>query len=181
MLGRVRKFLPRNQLVMVYNAIVQPHFHYASCVWSNTYAKYTGPLVALQARAGRVILGAPKLTPTAQVLHDLNWTPMTARWQCQRAVMMYKVAGGLAPRYLTDCFTPLQETYSEGVRGTRGRSYRNYRPCSSGNNWGKRRFASHGAYLWNDLPPEIKSLEFARYKSAIRSLGKCNFKFYSPI
>ena len=59
--GRVRNYLSPRHLEMVYNAIVLPHFDYASTVWSGTCAKYTNPLVSLQVRAGRVILGAKNL------------------------------------------------------------------------------------------------------------------------
>ena len=158
------------------------HFDYASIIWSNTFSTYTDPLVALQGRAGRVILGAPKLTPTDQVLGMLHWTPMKTRWQCQRGIMMFKVAKGLAPRYLTESFTPLTESYSNTGRVTRGSTNGNFHTPSSGNDWGKRRFASHGANLWNNLPTSVKNIhELPSFKCAIKSLGKHNYPFYSPL
>ena len=66
-LGRARNYLPETHRVMLYNALVLPHFDYASIVWSNTAAKHTKPLSTLQNRAGRIILGLPKLTSSDTV------------------------------------------------------------------------------------------------------------------
>ena len=107
-LGRIRNYLPLKYRIMVFNSIIQPHFDYLSTIWSNTYAKYIDPLVALQARAGRVILGVSKYTPSDVILRDLKWTPMETRWQSQRAVMMFRVARGQVPGYLSAGFTPLR-------------------------------------------------------------------------
>lgn len=179
-LGKVRKFLSRNHLLMIYNSIVQPHFDYASTVWSNTCAKYTDPLLSLQGRAGRVILGVPKLTPTEEVVRDLSWTPMKTRWNCQRAVMMFKVARGLVPRYLSDRFTSLAATNSGEGRVTRGQTQGGFRPVSSGTEWGRRRFASHGPFLWNQLPADVKATQsMTVFKSSIKKLpSRSNFTFY---
>ena len=53
-LGRIRKYLPHDIRVMLYNALVLPYFDYASVVWSNATAKATDCIVSLQARAGRI-------------------------------------------------------------------------------------------------------------------------------
>ena len=96
-LGRVRKFLPETHRVMLYNTLILPHFDYASTCWSNTATTRTKPLSNLQCRAGRVILGLPKLTSSDTVRHKLGWTSLPERWNSQRAVMMFKVAHGMVP------------------------------------------------------------------------------------
>ena len=47
------------------------------------------------------------------------------------------------------------------------------------NVWGRRRLVTHGVYLWNDLPPEVKnSKSITCFKSSVRNLAKRRFKFY---
>ena len=61
-LGRVRKFVQHRQRIMLCNALILPHFDYASTVWSNTSAKFINPLINLQKRAAKLILGEPRLS-----------------------------------------------------------------------------------------------------------------------
>ena len=165
---------------MVYNAMVLPHFDYASTVCSNTCPTYTKTLVQLQARAGRIILKALKLTHSEQVLRDLRWISVTERWHCHRAVMMFRVARGLVPRYLSDGFDLLSRSYGEGGPNTRGRVSGNFKVLEgTTNDWSRRRLVTHGVFLWNDLPCDIKmATTLTRFKSSVRNLAKRSFKFY---
>ena len=97
----------------------------------------------------------------------------------QRAVMMYRVTEGLVPQYLSRGVTKLEGCNPEGGRVTRGQTQGNVRPCPSGNEWGRRRLAHHGAYLWNSLPSDVKtSQSLNQFKSAVRNLVASNHKFY---
>ena len=181
-LGRVRKFLPLKQRLVLYNSLILPHFDYASFVWSNACSKYTEPLCRLQKRAAKIILGLPRLSSGDEALSRLRWTPLSARWQCQRAVMMFRVSRNLVPGYIADRFTPLSAFGSgDGVR-TRGCAQGNFRPaCRSRTDWGKRRFASHGVFLWNELPSDCKDCDkIGAFKTQVKSLAATGFNFYVP-
>lgn len=182
MLGRVRNCLPKRHRVMLFTSLVLPHFDYASIVWSNTYAKHTESLKSLQARAGRIILGLPRLTPTEEVLRILGWTPVADRWQCQRAVMMYKVATNQVPGYLSRSFTSLAKSYSASGRVTRGATECNFQVSqASKTDWGKRRLVSHGVFLWNGLPAEVKAAKSNQsFKHQVNKLARDGFDFYQP-
>ena len=167
--------------IQVYNSLILPHFEYASTIWSNTCPTYTEPLRKLQARAGRVILGVPRDTPSDQVIRDLNWIPMADRWNCQRAVMMYKIMNGMVPRYLSDGFVPLSQSYGEGGPRTRGQASGNLQVMDkTANDWARRRLVTHGVFLWNGLPPNVKnSKSLTSFKSSVKNLAKRSHKFYS--
>ena len=175
-LGRIRRYLPLKHRIMIFNAIILPHFDYASIAWSNTDAKYTDPLLALQRRAARVILG---VSTSEGILRDLKWIPMDVRWTIQRATMVFKISRNLVPGYMAQRFESLSETYSGSGRITRGRSEGNYQPCVSGTNWGRRRLASHGVFIWNGLPGSVKALQtIKKFISALKNLAFTDFKFY---
>ena len=180
-LGRVRNFLPESHRVMLYNTLVLPHFDYASIVWSNTAARYTNPLKSLQARAGRIILGLPRLTDSDTVLGKLGWTSLPARWDSQRAVMMFKVARRMVPEYMRESFMALSSSssYTANNRVTRGSASGNFQVSESVTEWGRRRFASHGAFLWNELPLNIKCIEnLSHFKGAIKTHIRRGQSFY---
>ena len=165
---------------MLYNTLVLPHFNYASIVWSNTCASYTSPLDILQARAGRLILGLPKLTSKETVLGKLGWSSLSNRWDSQRAVMMFKVAQGLAPEYLTASFTPISADYVEGDVETRGSEAGNFKVKDSATECGRRRFTSHGAFLWNKLSPDLKGAKnVSDFKTRLKHAVRTGEKFYS--
>ena len=174
-LGKVRKYLPVKHRVMLFNSLILPHFDYASIVWSNTSSKFTNPLVLLQRRAARVIWG----TSSSEVaLRESRWIPMNVRWICQRAVMVFRVARGLVPPYMNTYFIQHNSTNSNH-RVTRGQTSGNFVPCKSYNEWGRRRLASHGVFIWNNLPCAAKSaLKLNEFKCRINRLARDNYSFY---
>lgn len=137
--------------------------------------------MALQARAGRMILGCPKLTPSKQVLDRLKWRPLSDRWDCHRANMMYKVVHENVPQYMITKFNSLRNIYSNSGRQTRGSLRGNFEPPKSENEWGRRRFCSHGVFIWNNLPNDLKEPQVTEssFKKKLNStMYKDNFKFY---
>ncbi len=38
------------------------------------------PIIKLQKRGGRMLIGAPRLTPTEHVSKELKWTDISTRW-----------------------------------------------------------------------------------------------------
>ena len=57
---------------MLYNAFIYPYFTYCIEVWGNTYKSYLEPLVKLQKRAIRIIVGARKYAHTALLFINLK-------------------------------------------------------------------------------------------------------------
>ena len=168
-----------------FNTLVLPFFDYASVVWSNTDKSLTDSLVSLQARAGRIILGLPKLTPRDDVIRRMNWIPQRARWQCQRAILMYKVVKKEVPSYILDNFTSFSSTNrpneTERVK-TRAVVSNDFIAPPCGREWGRRRFTAHGSHLWNGLPPEVKaSKSVSSFKNSVQKIARNGFKFYEPL
>ena len=174
-LGRVRRYLPVRHRVMLFNTLVLPHFDYASIVWSNTHAKHLNRLIGLQRRASRVIMG---LNSSDEAMDKLKWTPVDVRWSYQRAVTMFKVAHGLAPSYLSDKFKSPSESRRHGPV-TRGQTTKNFEPSASVTNWGRRRLASHGVFIWNNLPGPLKlCAKLHEFKTQLKFLIRQKFNFY---
>src|SRR5882724_12753798 len=54
--SRIRHYIPLFSLKLLYNALILPHFSYASCVWGHTYDKHKDRLTKLQKKLSRIVL-----------------------------------------------------------------------------------------------------------------------------
>ena len=57
---------------ILYNAFIYPYFTHCIEVWGNTYQSYLEPLIKLQKRAVRTIVGARKYAHTAPLFRELK-------------------------------------------------------------------------------------------------------------
>jgi hypothetical protein len=69
---RVKHYLPHDTLVMLSNALVIPHFDYASPVWSNFTHSCQTKLQILHNRLARTILSADIRTPVNEMMNLLS-------------------------------------------------------------------------------------------------------------
>ncbi len=154
--SRVVKYISLDHRKMLFNAIILPHFDYCSQVWSNASKTTLDTLVKLQKRGGRMLVGAPKRTPTVEVFRELKWTSITTRWQQQKLAMVYRVSKDDGPEYMKDYFTEVNDTHKYETRMATNGSYT--LPKVS-NDSGKRTFKYSGAREWNLLPESIRKSE----------------------
>ena len=90
------------EILLIYNALVQPFFDYCDVVWDSLSAGLATRLQRLQNRAGRIILRANYETRSEEVLKTLEWENLSARRMKHKAIAMYKVLYENAPKYLKD-------------------------------------------------------------------------------
>ncbi len=58
LLKRLKKFIPSNTLIMLFNSLVLPHFDYANVVWGTVCGTQIKYVYKLQKRAARILTGA---------------------------------------------------------------------------------------------------------------------------
>ena len=71
-LFKCRRLFTHSTLITLYNSFLYPHFNYCISVWGNTFESYLEPLVKLQKRAVRVILGTKRNTHTNPIFKKLK-------------------------------------------------------------------------------------------------------------
>ena len=118
-LKKLKEFVDRDTLVLVYNALIQPHFDYC-CEVLDELGKGLGErLQKLQNRAARVIMnfknehGQSILARTA-----LGWTSLEERRALMKAKLMYKTVNQLAPQRLCNIFQSSNTVNSYNLRGS---------------------------------------------------------------
>ena len=100
---RIRYFVPRDILLTVYNALVQPHFNYCRMVWGNCSEGLSQKLQKLQNRAARIItLGYD--VDTNEIFQSLNWKKLAHHCKIDECIFVDKTLNSLTPDYLTSKF-----------------------------------------------------------------------------
>jgi hypothetical protein len=105
--------------MLVYNAVIQPHFDYSCEVWDELGKGLGERLQKLQNRAARLIMnfknkhGQSILARTA-----LGWTSLEERRELMKAILMYKTVNQLAPQRLCNIFQFSNTVNSYNLRGS---------------------------------------------------------------
>ena len=164
---RVRQFVPRATLHLIYKALIQPHFDYCNVVWGSCGLKLVDKLQKLQNRAARAQTFLSYDTDASQLFQNLNWKNICTQRDIQKALMVFKSFNGLlAPDYLTSKF----------IARSNNTSY-TFRDCVNKltipqphTNYLRNIFRYHGAVLWNSLPETLRQAESLRnFKSLLQS------------
>ena len=99
-LKRIKPFVPRENLIQLYNNLVTPYFDYCCEVWGDLNQGLADKLQKIQNRAARIITGATYDVRSEEVLNSLGWQPLHIRRERLLAKLMFKCFNGLAPPYL---------------------------------------------------------------------------------
>ena len=103
-LRRLKSYLPRRILILIYKSLIQPHFDYCSSVWGNLGKGLAQKLQQLQNRAARIINGSHYSVRSHEVLSELNWSNLEERRSQQFKTLMFKTMNKMVPDYLSDKF-----------------------------------------------------------------------------
>ena len=105
-LRRIRKYLPTETRKHFYNLNIKPHLEYCCSVWGHCCQKEQNKLIKLQKQAARLVLDAPKLTPSQTMFTKLNWLRFDQLVRQKQAVLIYKSVNNQAPTYISQMFQP---------------------------------------------------------------------------
>ncbi len=152
-LSKVVRYVTLDYRKLLFNTIVIPHFDYCSQVWSNRTKSVLDPIIKLQKRGGRMLIGAPRLTSTEHVFKELKWTDISTRCQQQKLRMVFKISKGDAPEYMLSYF---EEVKNLDNHNTQMAASGRYTLSKINNDSGKRIFCYSGAQCWNKLPTHVR-------------------------
>ena len=110
-LGKIRRFIPIEQRILYYNAMITQVMLYGSTIWSKCSADNLTRIPKLQKRAGRVILGADTRSITVNLFNKLGWLPFYDETKVNKCSLVLKRLQGNCPSYMYDllkCNTDLR-------------------------------------------------------------------------
>ena len=106
-LWRKHKFLPPPLKRLLCNALIQPHFDYASSAWyQNIHKKLSDKLQICQNKCIRFCLSLGNSSHTGiSELKEINWLPVKARFEQNVTTHIFKQQNNLALKYMDEMFT----------------------------------------------------------------------------
>ncbi|XP_068708175.1 uncharacterized protein [Montipora foliosa] len=165
-IGRIKKYLSKDDLARVVNAFVIPHLDYCNSVLYGLPKSQLDKLQRVQNVAARLVSGVRKQDHISPTLKALHWLPVEKRIIFKILLMTYKTLNGLAPSYLTTLITRYRPT-----RKLRSSSRSTLQvPRWKTSTYGDRAFSSAAPKLWNSLPDRIKSKQsLSSFKSSLKT------------
>jgi hypothetical protein len=163
---RVKHFLPHQTLVMLSNALVIPHFDYASPVWSNCSLEYQTKLQVLHNSLARTILSADIRTPVDIMLNSLQWIKLNDRWRNHMLIQVFKCLRKIYPTYLSSQFEFVHNIHAHV---TRNHASNTLVVPKFNTNYGLRTFHVRAAHEWNNVSlgirTEMESMSLRQFKA----------------
>ena len=101
---RIRHLVPQATLLLIYQALIQPHFDCFNIAWGNCGITLQNKVQKLQNRAARVLTNSNYDADAGHLFELLRWKNPASQPQIQNAIMVYKSLHGLAPNYLCSKF-----------------------------------------------------------------------------
>ena len=159
MLRSIRSMLTTSDMVTLYQSLVLPHFDYCCSLWGNFGEVLKSKLQTLQNRAARIITRSGFEVRSSEILANLGWADLETRRSRPTSTLMNKIMNDLAPGYLWELFTPLNEEVDYNLR----QSDINVKIPQLHSEYLKRSLSYKGAPLWNNLPVAIRYATNAKY------------------
>ena len=101
-LRKIRRFIPIEQRILYYNAMIKQVMLYGSTIWSNCSADKLTRILKLQKRPARVILGADTRSDSVNPLNKLGWLPFYDEAKVNKCSLVLKRLQGNCPSYMYD-------------------------------------------------------------------------------
>ena len=101
-MSRLYYLLDRKTLETMYISFVRPTLEYGDTIWCNLTETHSQQIEQVQKRAGRIVSGATRGTPSDDLLRELGWATMDKRRTLHRLILFHKISNGHSPPYLRD-------------------------------------------------------------------------------
>ena len=103
-LYKCRRFFDQKTLIMLYHAFIYPYFNYCIPVWGNTYISYLDPLIKLQKRGVRIIIGAKRFDHTDPIFKSLKILQFKKLYIYAVQLFLFKYYRNFLPRIFSGYF-----------------------------------------------------------------------------
>lgn len=153
-LHRQSEFLSKDLRRMLCNALIQPHFDFASCAWFPCLTKkFTQKLNVAQNKCIRfcLLLGNRNHIGFNE-FEKINWLPIKYRNKQSNCSLVHNFFQNKCPNYMSDTFT-----VNENQTRTRNSSLQLNKPVCKTN--GQNSLSFLGPDSWNEIPPDMRRTE----------------------
>ena len=170
---RLKRFLPRNILRLLYNSLILPHLQYCIMIWG-----YKSSRVAkLQKNAVRTLCNSKYNAHTEPLLKNMNLLKVSDIFKTRIIRFYYKHVNGTLPRYIENSFPRNSENHHYLTLRNREIQLNQYNTTHGGNTL--RYFLPS---IISNLPPcIIDKIETHSYDGFSRYVNKFIISSYSSV
>ena len=156
-LSKVRHYLDRAALLLIYNSLFDSRLRYGILGWGTASNQHLSRLRVLQNRAIRFITFSQFRASAAPLYSLLKIVPLDEQFFLQKSIFMHSLHYNNLPFALNSyCQQPVHEY------GTRYKTSKNYvLPCPRTNR-SQRSMKFAGPKAWAEVPNEVKDLAFRK-------------------
>lgn len=164
-ISRIRHFLPKRTLVMIYNSLILPHLIYCIEIWGNTFSSILKPLVTLQKKLVRLITFSNYRAHTPPLFRSLKILNVNQLCVLYSSLLIFDLKNNIFARQSNDYFKPLPHHYSTR-QATKDNIYVQRTKLSLCQHNVKYAAVKH----WNSLPRHIREIKSrGHFKSALKA------------
>ena len=156
-LSKVRHYLDRKSLMLIYNSLFESRLRYALLGWGTASEHYLSRIKVLQNKAVRFITFSSFRTAMAPLYSKLKILPLSKLLFHQQSIFMHSLHYKSLPFALSVyCHQP-QHSY-----GTRYTTSKNYTLPPVSTNRGKKSIKFSGPKAWAEVSKELKEIAFRK-------------------
>ena len=111
-MNRLKRFLPKNILRILYNSLILPHIQYSLLVWGHKSSR----VFKLQKRAIRLISLSKYNAHTDPLFKSLNLLKMEDIFNLKALKFYYKYTKNTLPKYFCQMFTRINDQHHHETR-----------------------------------------------------------------
>ena len=156
-LSKVRHYLDRKSLMIIYNSLFESRLRYGSLGWGTASEYYLSKLRVLQNRAVRFITFSPFHFYALPLFSKLNVLPFHDIMFLQRSVFMHSLHYRNLPFMLSSYCLPVSHSIS-----TRYATNMNYKIPLFNTSRGQKSIKFTGPKVWSTIPKEIKEVAYRK-------------------
>ena len=155
MLFKIRKLLPINILINVYNSLFMSFLQYGIVVWGLTFASYTDCIAKIQKKAIRIISHQSYITHSLPIFKELRLLRISDIIQLKLLTFVYETINNSIP----SCFHEFLNHNSSVHNYNTRQSHRGdiFMVQTNSSLYGLKSIRYLGAKYWNELPAEIRN------------------------
>ena len=169
MISKLRHYLSKSILVLLYNSLILPHLSYCLEVWGNTYRTTLDPIYKAQKKLVRIISFKDSFTHSRPLFHTLGILDIYSQFKYQICTFIHDLVNNRLPRKFNNYFSFPQHNYQT-------RSITNCNVSIPRKMFSSSKFSLdyHGGKVWNEIPHSIRNIKNRScFKTAIKKHLVC--------
>ena len=152
-LSRIRHYVPRSTLILLYNTLILPHLTYCIEIWGNTYTSHLEPILKLQKRIVRLITFSDFSAHSSSLFRQLNILDINNLCKLSTCTFVFDLKHNHYSHDITKFFQPLLHDYP-----TRQVLAGNLSTPKPNLTLTQNQITFSAAKHWNSLPHSIKQV-----------------------